>query len=224
MEGKNHLSDDTASSTTSSSLHDLKADGPLQFHVQDVSFAVPQRKKLTLEMTAAGGYLRARNQTSKEIEFGILVKDIREFLFYLPPLSGRFSCVNLFQSRAEHILCLPVPEKAQRQTNFCVIPRDGDGVMPVPENTTVPDQMVFTIADGPAKSAFTGAGQRVEGDETGEALLRRWLNETVGHTKVIRPDDREFVSATPEAHRKGEKAYHVKAHRGSKDGTFSLSF
>lgn len=96
--------------------------------------------------------------------------------------------------------------------------------MPAPENTTVPDQMVFTIADGPAKSAFTGAGQRVEGDETGEALLRRWLSETVGHTKVIRPDDREFVSATPEAHRKGEKAYHVKAHRGSKDGTFSLSF
>lgn len=97
MEGKGPLSGDTASSTTSNSLHDLKADGPLQFYVQDVSFAVPQRKKLTLEMTAAGGYLRARNQTSKEIEFGILVKDIREFLFFLPPLSGRFSCVNLFQ-------------------------------------------------------------------------------------------------------------------------------
>lgn len=61
------------------SVHDLKADSPLQFYVQDVSFAVPQRKKLTLEMTAAGGYLRARNQSSKEIEFGIPVKDIREF-------------------------------------------------------------------------------------------------------------------------------------------------
>ncbi|EED23825.1 negative regulator of DNA transposition (Rtt106), putative [Talaromyces stipitatus ATCC 10500] len=175
-------------------LHDLKADSPLQFYVQDVSFAVPQRKKLTLEMTAAGGYLRARNQTSKEIEFGIPVKNI------------------------QHILCLPVPEKAQRQTNFCIIPKYGDGVTPVLENASVPDQMVFTIADGPAKAAFTGAGQRVESDENGEVLLRRWLNDTVGHTKVIRPDDREFVSATPEAHRKGEKAYHVKAHRGSKDG------
>lgn len=90
---------------------------------------------------------------------------------------------------------------------------------PVPEGALVPDQMVFTIADGPSKAAFTGAGQRVESDENGEALLRGWLNDAIGHTKVIRPDDREFVSATPEAHRKGEKAYHVKAHRGSKDGT-----
>lgn len=213
LEGNNGISSSAPSTT---SVHDLKADSPLQFYVQDVSFAVPQRKKLTLEMTAAGGYLRARNQTSKEIEFGIPVKDIREF-------STAFCCSNevdlcLFKFLIEHILCLPVPEKAQRQTNFCIIPRYGDGVTPVPENASIPDQMVFTIADGPAKAAFTGAGQRVESDENGEALLRGWLNNAIGHTKVIRPDDREFVSATPEAHRKGEKAYHVKAHRGSKDG------
>ncbi|EEA27827.1 hypothetical protein TMatcc_003880 [Talaromyces marneffei ATCC 18224] len=190
LEGNNGI----GGALPSTSVHDLKADSPLQFYAQDLSFAVPQRKKLTLEMTAAGGYLRARNQTSKEIEFGIPVKDI------------------------QHILCLPVPEKAQRQTNFCIIPRYGDGVTPVPENASIPDQMVFTIADGPAKAAFTGAGQRIESDENGETLLRGWLNDAIGHTKVIRPDDREFVSATPEAHRKGEKAYHVKAHRGSKDG------
>ncbi|PCH05083.1 protein of unknown function DUF1747 [Penicillium occitanis (nom. inval.)] len=191
LEGNNGIGGPAPSAT---SVHDLKVDSPLQFYVQDISFAVPQRKKLTLEMTAAGGYLRARNQTSKEIEFGIPVKDI------------------------QHVLCLPVPEKAQRQTNFCIIPRYGDGVTPVPDGASIPDQMVFTFADGPAKAAFTGAGQRVESDENGEALLRGWLNNAIGHTKVIRPDDREFVSATPEAHRKGEKAYHVKAHRGSKDG------
>lgn len=176
---------------------------------------MPQRKKLTLEMTAAGGYLRARNQTSKEIEFGIPVKDIRA---YLPYTCSEVEIVAYLQFSIEHILCLPVPEKAQRQTNFCIIPRYGDGVTPVPENASIPDQMVFTIADGPAKAAFTGAGQRIESDENGETLLRGWLNDAIGHTKVIRPDDREFVSATPEAHRKGEKAYHVKAHRGSKDG------
>jgi hypothetical protein len=76
LEGNNGISGALPSTT----LHDLKADSPLQFYVQDVSFAVPQRKKLTLEMTAAGGYLRARNQTSKEIEFGIPVKDIRAYL------------------------------------------------------------------------------------------------------------------------------------------------
>ena len=36
--------------------------------------------------------------------------------------------------------------------------------------------------------------------------------------KVIYPDQTEFVSAMPESHRKSEKAYHVKAFRGSKDG------
>jgi hypothetical protein len=124
--------------------------------------------------------------------------------------------------RPEHILCLPVPEKAQRQFNFCVIPKYGDGVTPAPENASIPDQMVWTIPDGPAKAAYTGNGQRVEGGgESGESLLRRWLNDGIGHSKVIRPDEREFVSATPEAHRKGEKAYHVKAHRGSKDGELS---
>ena len=54
--------------------------------------------------------------------------------------------------------------------------------------------------------------------ETAEKLVRRILNNNLSQTKVITPDEREFVSATPEAHRKGEKAYHVKAFRGSKEG------
>jgi hypothetical protein len=119
-------------------------------------------------------------------------------------------------------VCLPVPEKAQRQFNFCIIPKNGDGVTTVPEGQPVPDTMVWTVPDGPPKAAFTGNGQRIEGSEHGEALIRRMLDSGLGRTKVIRPDDREFVSATPEAHRKGEKAYHVKAHKGSKDGMFFL--
>jgi hypothetical protein len=39
---------------------------------------------------------------------------------------------------------------------------------------------------------------------------------------VILPDAGEFASAVPESHRKGDKAYHVKAHRGSKEGTHPL--
>lgn len=65
-------------SGTPQSLGDLKADAELQFHMRDVSFAMPQRKKLTLEVTAGGGFLRARNQTSKEVEFGVPVEKIRE--------------------------------------------------------------------------------------------------------------------------------------------------
>lgn len=77
---------------------------------------------------------------------------------------------------------------------------------------------MWTVSDGPLKTAYTGTGQLFGSEETAEVVLRRILNETLGHTKVVRPDEREFVSAMPEAHRKGEKAFHVKAFRGSKEG------
>lgn len=119
-------------------------------------------------------------------------------------------------------MCLPVPEKTQKQFNFCIIPEYAGGITPPPEGVTAAEAMVFTIPDGPAKAAFTGSGQPVGRDagETAEALIRKILNENLANTSVVRPDEREFVSATPEAHRKGEKAYHVKAFRGSKEGTY----
>lgn len=72
---------------------DLKdPNAPVQFYVQDVSFAIPQRKKLMLEITASGG-LRARNQATKEIEFGVSMDRIREFYtstqnFFLAFIAG----------------------------------------------------------------------------------------------------------------------------------------
>ncbi|THC87034.1 hypothetical protein EYZ11_013521 [Aspergillus tanneri] len=173
---------------------------PLQFYMQDVSFAIPQRKKLLLEITAGRGYLRARNQTSKEIEFGIPMDKI------------------------QHILCLPVPEKNQRQFNFCLIPQYGDGINPPPDGEPVPESIVWTVADGPPKAAFSGDGQQLGNNEgeTTERLVRQVLNDNLLQTQVVRPEDKQFVSAMPEAHRKGEKAYHVKAFRGSKEGYLFL--
>lgn len=60
-------------------LVDLSSDRSLQFYMQDVSFSIPQRKKLTLEISRECRYLRARNQATKEIEFGISMDQIREF-------------------------------------------------------------------------------------------------------------------------------------------------
>lgn len=62
------------------SLADLKTHKALQFYMLDVSFAMPQRKKLTLEITAGNKYLRARNQTSKEVEFGVPLDRVRMLL------------------------------------------------------------------------------------------------------------------------------------------------
>ena len=124
----------------------------------------------------------------------------------------------------EHVVCVPVPEKTQKQFNFCIIPEYSDGINPAPEGETASEAMVWAVNDGPPKTAFSGTGQPMalgEG-ETAEKLIRRILDNNLSRTKVITPDEREFVSATPEAHRKGEKAYHVKAFRGSKEGYLFL--
>lgn len=125
-----------------------------------------------------------------------------------------------------HALCLPVPEKTQKQFNFCIIPEYADGITPPPEGTATSEAMVFTIADGPAKAAFSGDGKQLgQGPgESAEAFIRKILDENMAHTRVVRPDDKQFVSAMPEAHRKGEKAYHVKAFRGSKEGMLHSYF
>ena len=185
----------------------------------DVSFAIPQRKKLTLEVTAGNGYLRARNQTSKEVEFGVSMDKIRESFFWVFLSVGWIWCLILTLD-VGHVLCLPVPEKTQRQANFCIIPQYNDGINPPPEGEPVTEAVVFTVNDGPPKAVYSGSGQPItmgEGD-TAEKLIRRILNDNLSQTKVKSPDEREFASATPEAHRKGEKAYHVKAFRGSKEG------
>lgn len=58
----------------------LKTETAIHFSVKEVSFSIPQRKKLRVEMTGADfgvGYLRARNPNTQEIEFSIPWKNIR---------------------------------------------------------------------------------------------------------------------------------------------------
>ncbi|KAK2733157.1 hypothetical protein FQN55_003726 [Onygenales sp. PD_40] len=203
----NNNTNDAAASADSALLAGLTADAELQFYVQDLSFSIPQRKKLRLEVTrgANGGgsgaaeYLRARNQASGEVEFGLPI------------------------SKIQHVVCLPVPEKTQRQFNFCIIPEYGDGISSAPEGTVTFEPIVWTIPDGPPRTAFLGSGtpamESTNLAESYESYLQRMLNGRLKNgTKVVCPSEKEFVSPTPEAHRKGEKAYHVKAFRGSKEG------
>ncbi|KAJ6155083.1 hypothetical protein N7470_005649 [Penicillium chermesinum] len=168
-------------------------DDSVQFYVQELSFTMPQRKK-----THARDYWWASSCQEQDQQGGG-VWDI---------------------AGPSHALCLPVPEKTQKQFNFCIIPEFADGITPPPEGVAAAEAMVFTVAHGPAKTAFTGLGQQVghnEG-ESAEGLIRKILNDSLPNANVICPDERQFVSATPEAHRKGEKAFHVKAFRGSKEG------
>ncbi len=73
--------------------------------------------------------------------------------------------------------------------------------------------MVWTVPELKPKEA-----------EEGKPNLRQTMTEAVKAAKrnVLEPDATQFVSEVQQAYRKGEKAYHVKAFRGSKDGRTSL--
>lgn len=136
--------------------------------------------------------------------------------------NGNESREKLIFQFIEHVLCLPVPEKAQRQFNFCIIPQYGDGITTAPEGTTTFEPMVWTVPDAPPRTAFLGSGTSVMESaslaEKNQTYLQGVLDEKLKGVRVTCPDAKEFSCAKPESHRKGEKAYHVKAFRGSKEG------
>jgi hypothetical protein len=124
----------------------------------------------------------------------------------------------------EHALRLPVPEKAQKQYNFVLIPEAGLGIGDkLPTSSTDPREPLVWTVNGASLKHTTFKSDKVEEAATGhnggcvEHTLNKFLGTTMG-CKIVEPDHTEFESVMPEAHRKGEKAYHVKAFKGSKDG------
>ena len=160
--------------------------------VADISFSIPQRKKLKLSINkSASGGLRAITASGGS-EFGV-----------------KWDCVR-------DIVCLPVPEKAQAQYNFCILSATPDGL--------ATDQILWTVPDSvPKDGIFVGLTTSQPG-ETYRTLLITVLNEALKPYKkrIMEPDKQEFVSQIVQAHRKGEPAYHIKAFRGSKDGFLFL--
>lgn len=103
-----------------------------------------------------------------------------------------------------------MPEKAQKQYNFCLLRSDGE-------------PFVFTVQGDGNSISYNFADPNMsivgkEGATTLETVLNHYMRKN--GVKVTHPNEVEFVGAIPESHRKGEKAYHVKAFRGSKDGRY----
>lgn len=186
--------------------------------IKDLSFSIPQRKKLTLDIGCLENQgLQARNSTTGDVEFALSWKAIRKS-FWCSLLPIAISKLN--PESAEHIICLPVPEKAQAHYNFCVFPLHGDGVT-ASESSTATEQMLWTVPSTTPKPGTFEGEIHVEEEESYKSVLLRLLNQRlkcIGKA-VIEPNEKEFVSQTVQAYRKGEKAVHVKAFRGSKDGT-----
>lgn len=163
------------------------------YNAPAVSFSIPQRGKLNFQVVGGhSGGIRAvdtSGKSDKQYEFG------------LP------------WSEMEQVFCLPVPEKQKRAWNYIVIPKGNDGISAA--ESGAPEQVVWTYQELSAKEAAADPSAPAEPDHT-LVLLDKYL-KPFGKS-VVTPEDDEFASAVPQLHRKGEKAYHVKAFRGSKEG------
>lgn len=188
-----------------------------------VSFSIPQRKKYTLELVddKRHGGIRAVGADGS-VEFGIPWKQVGEWASCIPYQHSGATQACWLTSVIEQVFCLPVPEKAKRQHNFVVLPVHGDGVNPVPDHAknSPPEPIVWTFEEATGKNI-------VEGEDPGPGPMAEAIHHCLiqaGTAKtVIFPDPEQFESAIPQSHRKGEKGYHVKAHRGSKEGASRIT-
>jgi hypothetical protein len=182
--------------TNGSSSSTAISNPSVSFECKNVSFAVPARKKLKLQLVADAAdssrrEVRVLNAQSSEVEYAIS------------------------NGQIEQAFCLPVPEKQQRQWNFVLFPQAGaTNVEGMPC-----EQMVFTMNEAKPDDATSSTRARAEGD-TYVSVTEPELNTLLQPygKRVVRPTDAEFSSSIPQSHRKGEKAYHIKAHKGSKEG------
>lgn len=157
--------------------------------IADISFSMPQRKKLKLEISrnSETGAIRGANALTGDVEFGIRCSDV------------------------EYCICLPVPEKPQPQYSFCIFPTSGD------------EQLLFSVPSTKIKpGAVQSSDEPIDGEQSYKDVVTKMLNKRLKKTKVVEPNEKDFASTIVQAHRKGEKAVHVKAFRGSKDGTILL--
>lgn len=126
----------------------------------------------------------------------------------------------MYARDVDHVFCLPVPDKAQRQKNFVITAKeDARAVDGAPM-----EPVVFTVNEAKGKHERVSLATHGEDDTLVDVALKEVDNfvKSLGK-QTIQPDEREFASAIVQAHRKNEKAYHVKAFRGSKEGSSSLS-
>ena len=169
----------------------------LSFECKDVSFQAPARKKLKLQLVGD-----AQDKRRKEIRLLAPASDKPEYA-----LAGE---------HVDQAFCLPVPEKQARQMNIILFPKSGanfaDGVPAEP--------ILFTLNEIPP-AGVAGADFGPVEDDTYVTVTKSALARFMSPygNKVVMPSADEFASSIPQSHRKGEKAYHVNAHRGSKEGS-----
>lgn len=169
---------------------DAVVTAPVLATITDISFSVPQRKKFIIVVTKAG--VATTVPGTNKVEWAVEWQNIKS------------------------ITLLRVPEKAVRQVNFIIFPHGSEGLDTAssavdPAVFTVPEDATPKTASGPVLSSG------IYDTTTYVSLLTSLFNKHAPHP-VSLPSAAEFQSAVPQPSRKGETAFHVKAHRGTKEG------
>jgi hypothetical protein len=125
---------------------------------------------------------------------------------------------------SEYAFYLPVPEKSQVQHNYILFPK-GSCLSPLKTGGTVKEPLVFTVpSTAPPQGSFGGSkADAASAVSDSYQTLFHWALKT--HLKgagsavsIVAADPNKFHSVQRQPHRPNEKAVHVKAFRGSKDG------
>lgn len=121
-----------------------------------------------------------------------------------------------------------MPEKSAVQYNYVLFPRGSYLPSPKAGNASSPDlePLVFTISaaaapkPGAVSGSMAGAAAAVSDSYTAlfDWALTTFLRSGGSATTIVAADARVFHSAARQPFRPAEKAVHVKAFRGSKDG------
>ncbi|KIW18759.1 hypothetical protein PV08_03048 [Exophiala spinifera] len=163
---------------------------------RDLSFSLPQRKKLHLGVAQYGTDINAAST---------------KFVIYTRNPASNEVDMEVPLDQFAYALKLPVPEKAAKQYNYVLLPRS---------DAKDSEPIIWAVNHGPLKSCHisndTLAKLASDPDTALDAALDFVLKK-VG-IQLTLPSADEFASAKPESHRKNDQAYHVKAFRGSKDG------
>ncbi|KAF7544163.1 hypothetical protein G7Z17_g10175 [Cylindrodendrum hubeiense] len=175
------------------------ADEDVLLEIKEISVSVPQRKKFEICFTANHLYARAPGTTAPIPAITHAWRDI-EYVFYLP-----------------------VPEKTQVQHNYIVFPRGT--CLPSKTNPPTEEPLVFTVpSTAPKQGTVAGpeSGTASAVSDTYKSLfhwaLNRHLKPVGNGVDIISANPNKFQSMVKQPHRPNEKAVHVKAFRGSKDG------
>ncbi|KAI1305452.1 hypothetical protein F5Y03DRAFT_152181 [Xylaria venustula] len=168
--------------------------------INGISVSIPQRKKFDLCFTA--GHLYARAPGTKD------------------PVPGM-----IFPWKSiEYAFFLPVPEKAQVQHNYVLLPQNSYFPAPAAEATAV-EPLVFTIPATAPKPGAIGGPNAAAASAVSDSYstlfhwaINKCLQAAGKQVQITAADPSKFHSVIRQSHRPKEQAVHVKAFRGSKDG------